>query len=776
MTEPITVLHVDDDRAFLELTATFLDREDDRLVVESVPSVGAGMDRLEAGGIDCVVSDYDMERLHGIEFLEAVRATYDDLPFILFTGKGSEEVASDAISAGVTDYLQKGRGSERYTILAHRITNAVTAHRSRTESERQRQRLEGILKTVPGCVVQLDTEGRFVFANDRATEVLGLEGSAVTERTYNDPEWRIRDLNGDPIPDEELPFRQVLETGEPLYGYRHSIRWPDGTEKILLVNGAPMFGDEGTVESVVFSLVDVTDRHERARTLKETESRLELAMEATDTGVWEWNLDTGAVTWDETLERVMGLEPGSFEGTYEAFAERVHPDDLPAAERAMERALDGDSDGEYRAEFRMLRPDGEVLWVEGRAQVFDDDGGRRMIGIHHDVTERKRRERELERTKRRLDSILENTVTPIFMKDADGEYLLVNRRYRELFGLEEGEVVGHTDAEIHPSGMAAEVGANDQRVLEEGEPIQTTERIVVDGEERTFLTSKAPVEDGTDDDGPDAVFGVANDITEHETYRRTLERQNELLEQFAGVVSHDLRSPLTVAQGRLELAADECDSPHLDDAFDALSRCQELIDDLLALARGERGAKEIESVSLTSVVENCWRTVESGDATLDVRTTRTIRADRSRLNQLLQNLFGNAVEHGSTSPRSRAPEDAVEHGSTSPRSRAPKDAVEHGSTSPRSRAPEDTVEHGGTGVTVTVGDLDDGFYVADDGRGIPADRRDRVFEAGYSTDDESTGFGLSIVAQVAADHGWTVDALEGEDGGARFEVHGVESA
>ena len=726
MTEPITVLHVDDDPAFLEVTSSFLEREDDRFVVESVTSVDAGMDRLEEGGIDCVVSDYDMERLHGIEFLEAVRATYGDLPFVLFTGKGSEEVASDAISAGVTGYLQKGGGAERYTILAHRITNAVTAYRSRTESERRRQRLEGILKTVPGCVVQLDTEGRFIFANDRATEVLGLEESAVTERAYNDPEWQIRDLNGDPIPDEELPFRRVRESGEPLYGYRHSIRWPDGTEKLLVVNGAPMFGGDGTVESIVFSLVDVTDRYERARTLKETESRLELAMEATDTGVWEWDLETGAVTWDETLERVMGLEPGSFEGTYEAFAERVHPDDLPKAERAMERALDGD--GEYQAEFRMLRPNGDVLWVEGRAQVFDDGGGRRMIGIHHDITERKRRERELERTKRRLVSILENTVTPIFMKNADGEYLLVNRRYRKLFGLEEGEVIGRTDAEIHPSKMAAEVGANDQRVLEEGEPLQTTERIVVDGEERTFLTSKVPIQDGTGDDEPNAVFGVASDLTERETYRRRLEQQNELLEQFAGVVSHDLRSPLTVAQGRLELAADECASPHLEDASDSLSRCQELIDDLLALARQGQGAKEIESVPLANVVESCWQTVETVDASLDVRTARTIRADRGRLSQLLQNLVRNAVEHG------------------------------------------------GTAVTVTVGDLDDGFYVADDGHGIPADARDRVFEAGYSTEDGSTGFGLDIVSQVVADHGWTVDVLESEDGGARFEIRGVGSA
>ena len=607
MTEPIRVLHVDDDPAFAELTATFLERADDRFVVDSVTSVEAGMDRLAAAHVDCVVSDYEMDRLNGIEFLDAIRAAYGDLPFVLFTGKGSEEVASEAIFAGVTDYLQKGRGTERYTILAHRISNAVAAHRSRAESEARRQRLEGILTAVPGCVVQVDADGQFVFANERAKDVLGLTRTTVTDRAYNDVEWGIRDLDGDPIPDAELPFRRVYETGEPLYGYRHTIRWPDGTEKMLLVNGAPMFDDDGTVESVLFSLVD--------------------------------------------------------------------------------------------------------------------------------VTERRARKRRLEETKQRLDSILENTTTPMFLKDADGRYLLVNDRYRELFGLADGEVIGHTDAEIHPTTVAAEVEANDRRVLDTAEPLRTTERIVVDGEERTFLSSKVPVHDGTDDGLLNAVFGVAKDITEREAYRTTLERQNELLEQFVGVVSHDLRSPVTVAQGRLDLAAEECDSAHLDDAADALVRCQELIDDLLALSRQGQGADGVESVSLADAVDACWRTVDTGAATLTVETTGTIRADRSRLGQLLQNLVRNAVEHGPAGDGTDDP-----------------------------------------GVSITVGDMDDGFYVADDGPGIPPDVRERAFEAGYSASEGTTGFGLGIVAQVAAAHGWTVRIAESEAGGARFEISGVESA
>jgi signal transduction histidine kinase len=126
---------------------------------------------------------------------------------------------------------------------------------------------------------------------------------------------------------------------------------------------------------------------------------------------------------------------------------------------------------------------------------------------------------------------------------------------------------------------------------------------------------------------------------------------------------------------------------------------------------------------------------------LVVATERTVLADRSRLRQLFENLFRNAVEHGSTS------------------SRTPSDEV---------------VEHAGPNLTVTVGDCDGGFYIADDGRGVPAELRDGLFEPGSSGEGGGLGLGLSIVSRVAQAHGWEVAVTESESGGARFEVTGVE--
>ncbi|MFC6794983.1 GAF domain-containing protein [Halobaculum halobium] len=210
--------------------------------------------------------------------------------------------------------------------------------------------------------------------------------------------------------------------------------------------------------------------------------------------------------------------------------------------------------------------------------------------------------------------------------------------------------------------------------------------------------------------------------------RDELRRQNERLEEFVSVVSHDLRNPLNVATGRMDLARDDCESEHFDAVERAHSRMEALIEDLLALAREGEAATDLTPVDLTSTVRECWTNVETGDASLVVDADRAILADERRIRQLFENLVRNAVEHG------------------------------------------------GDGVTVTVGGLDDGFFLEDDGVGIPADRRESVFEAGYSTSEEGTGFGLRIVKQVVTAHGWEIRACDGRDGGARFEVTGVTAA
>jgi signal transduction histidine kinase len=193
------------------------------------------------------------------------------------------------------------------------------------------------------------------------------------------------------------------------------------------------------------------------------------------------------------------------------------------------------------------------------------------------------------------------------------------------------------------------------------------------------------------------------------------------------------------------MAREECESEHLESVARALERTFALIDDLLSLAREGEAVADLEPVVLADLVAESWQNVDTREATLESETVATIQADRSRLSQLLENLFRNAVEHGSTSSRS-------------------------------SPTRGNAIEHGGPAVTVTVDDVSGGFAVEDDGPGIPPDARDDVFETGYTTGSSGTGYGLSIVEQIAEAHGWTVAVAEGTDGGARFEITGVDLA
>ncbi len=219
------------------------------------------------------------------------------------------------------------------------------------------------------------------------------------------------------------------------------------------------------------------------------------------------------------------------------------------------------------------------------------------------------------------------------------------------------------------------------------------------------------------------------DVTEREDYARRLERQTEQLDQFASTISHDLRNPLSIATGVTYQIMEAEDPSMAEQVLTSLERMDEMIGEALELARqGEDiDDEDRRQVELSPVARSAWETSQTATASLEIDTgATTLYADESRLQRLLENLFRNSVDHG----------------------------------------PDD--------VTVTVGAVDDGFYVADDGPGIPPEERASVFEQGFTTASDGTGLGLSIVASIARAHGWEAAATESAAGGARFEITGTD--
>jgi len=389
---------------------------------------------------------------------------------------------------------------------------------------------------------------------------------------------------------------------------------------------------------------------------------------------------------------------------------------------AIAQAHDG---GAYRFELQLLPSSGGTRPAEAHLTVTAIDGADSAI-VSIRLTGRRDGGSEL-RVTDQMRQILDVLPDPLFVKNEDGEFLLVNEAFAGSYGMTPDEIEGASEFDIEPD-RAEQYLEKDRELIEEGrsELVYEDEFYTEDGSKRYHQTIKIPVELQNVDS--QAIIGYVRDVTELKNYEAELEQSNEKLSEFASAVSHDLRNPLNVAESWLELAREEHDSEHLRKVARAHDRMDALIEDVLTLAREGTTAQEPEWIALDDVVDSCWSTVDTAEATLVSRTDRRIRADRDRLQRLLENVFRNAVEHG------------------------------------------------GTGVTVSIGDLDDGFYVADDGPGIPESEREQVFERGYSTSSDGTGFGLAIVAEVADAHGWTVAVTESEDGGARFEVAGVEVA
>ncbi|MFP4228194.1 MAG: ATP-binding protein [Salinivenus sp.] len=489
--------------------------------------------------------------------------------------------------------------------------------------------------------------------------------------------------------------------------------------------------------------------------------------DATSTGGWEYDPSTSTVSGTSQLGRLVG-DPGTTDYDLTA-ALRFFP---PAARERLRRAarnclVEGT---QIDVDASLIRTDEQRRWVQVRGErLVTDEGPPRLVGTVDDITARKRAERALqeehntlqqmyriaadweiafEEKVRRMIEVGRNFLGlpyGFLTRIVDGEQRIVKARGTHAL-LQEGASCPLSEAycrktieedrllTVHNAEAAGWGGDPAYEKFELGTYIGAQVR--VDGElyGTICFASSVPRKEPFSEQAEMVVelmtLWIGYELSQLRS-REQLQRQNDRLEQFAGVVSHDLRNPLNVAKGRLSLVREEAPlGPemlvHLASIDDAIDRMDEIIQDVLALTQGEHSVNQeaCESLSLAESARTSWDTVDTGPATLGVEENRSLYGHRGQLRRLLENLFRNAVEHA------------------------------------------------GETVTVWVGALDDGFYVEDDGPGIPASQRDAVVEEGHSSSKEGTGLGLSIVRSIVEAHGASLEIVDGRAGGARFEVRG----
>jgi len=878
----ISILHVDDQPEFTELTAEFLQREDQQFDIQTASSAAAGLRRLETTTVDCVISDYEMPGKNGIAFLRAVREEYPDLPFILFTGKGSETVASDAISAGVTDYLQKDSGPDQFELLANRISNAVEQVRTHQKLQEERERFQILFDRLSQPIVDtefVDGEPIIRQVNEAFEERFGYNGDNIkgdSVDAYLVPEDKHAEADR---------INNTVRSGESIDSEVVTRQTAVGTRRFLLQSAVY---DGGTSAFVVYT--DVTEERSRQDQLRRSRDLLRQTEKLAGVGGWEADLESGEQRWTEETYNIHGVDPDSFDPSVESGIDFYHPDDRETIEQAVNRCAE---DGEpYDKELRLLTSDDEQKWVHTTGEpVYDGAEIVKIRGAIQNITGRKQREKELQRYEYLLSSspdllvLLDEQMTveyqsppsPLFdweprditgenpleyihpddhervagqfsalvedpdeistvefrAKDANGEWCWIESRaqnctdeesisgilavMREVSARKEQQqqlkqysetleqlhvttrqLLETTDAEdavkqvieslehVLHYDIAAIWMSNDENTLLE--PVAVSEHgkklvaeiptysaetnslsweayanqefryipdmrgnkerlnpetaimseVIVPLGEHGILNIGATETDAFSPQDRNLIRLWAETLTVvlerirqlqllHER-EQALVRERDRLDEFVSVISHDLRNPLNVASLRTELATQECDTEHLAQVETALTRMTSLIENLLQLARQGTAIGETEAVDLGEIADQCWEMVATVDATLTIEQTGRLKADVDRLTQALENLFRNAVEHG------------------------------------------------GVAVDIRVGITDDesGFYVADNGPGIPADERSQLFGSTVNSPEDGTGFGLAIVNQICQAHGWDVTVVESESGGARFEITGVE--
>ena len=621
-----------------------------------------------------------------------------------------------------------------------------------SEVQEEKERLSAVINSIQDEVWFADTGKHFTLANPSALREFGFgaaDGINVEELAGS---LQVYSPHGTPRPIDEAPPLRALK-GEVVRNLEEIIRTPvNGELRYREVSSAPVRDARGTIIGSVSVVRDITERKRMEEVLRQSEARYKGYFELGLIGMAITSPTKGWIEVNDKICEILGYEKSELLQT--TWEELTHPDDRDADVAQFDKVLAGKIDG-YSMEKRFVRKNGQIVYTAISIKgIHAPDGSvDHVLGLMQDITDRKQAEEALRESEQRFTTFMDNSPAIAWMKDEEGRYAYLNKKYENTFNVRLADWLGKSDYEVWPSETAERFRQTDRAVMKQGKPIQVIEEIVdPNGQHRYLLNSKFPLSDHR---RKRYVAGIGVDITKHkqadekvhqlnqELAQRVgeLKAINEGLQTFSYSLSHDLRTPLVAIGGfsrrlldKYALHLDERGQQYLKIINENSRRMEALIAELLVFFKVEKKTIKASRINMGNAVQEtfhqCRASYPSRTIQLNIKSIPDMEGDEAMIRNVFTNLFDNAVKYS----RSR---DAT--------------VIEVAGWVEKER---------------TV------YYVKDNGIGFPMEQTNKLFKAFerlHTTEEiEGAGLGLAIVRRIIRRHGGDVWAEAKVDEGATF--------
>lgn len=510
----ISVLLVDDDPQILNVTSLYLQKGNE-FSVTTCGGASEALDLLEGRPFDAIISDYEMPGMDGIAFLKVVRGRGDTTPFIIFTGRGREDVAIEALNNGANFYLQKGGDPKsQFAELKNMVRQAVQKTRAEGALRMSEARYRAVVESQTELISRFRPDGTQVFANEAFCRYYGKEPDEIIGKRYLPKvpgeerdllEEHFRRLSPE-HPVGSIEHRVVLENGE--------VRWQQWVDRAI-------FDREDALIEYQSVGRDTTDRRRAEEALKDSEMRFKVISEQSPVGIYI--LLDGRFTYvNPRFAAIFGYTAGEIAAGMHLL-DIVHPGDR---ERVRERLRERERGSTEAYEFVGVRRDGQTITAEVRGSVAMIGGARVIVGTLQDVSERKGMEDALTEKVNYVQALMDAIPAPVFYRDTSGVYRDCNRAFEDLTGRSRYEIIGREIRDFFPAEYA-DVYREKDRLIVERPHLQRYEFAITDrdGKRRDVLFSKTALFDSGG--AVSGIVGVILDISERKRMEQAL-RESEM--------------------------------------------------------------------------------------------------------------------------------------------------------------------------------------------------------------------------------------------------------